>query len=522
MLRSSLIAAGSVILCTAAAAQQVDFAGAKAVQSAAKFGGTYHVASGTWTRNVPNGAVLGTNDVIYNHTANADFYTTGAIASVPTSFQFIDAGRIPATGTAGTANRDNYNVNTVTLGFCIENNTAAAADVLVTIYGSYTPCDDPINHACSGEFLGAGLPGATAANIANGYATCWIVDFDLSGGNEICILGDGDGVLDANLDFDSFGIGMEFDPGGVGGYVGAVGIGPLLAGDRSWTVQATGEITASSGAGVAGCAVAATGGGGDTYYGPVECCVPAVAGDNSSGLDNQDFNWVGDRSALGANPGCYWFGGYVNATGCNADGGIIADPLLANNPPAGFYVKIAADQTANCVPTTCDPVSDFTTFCDPANNNSTGAPAVLSGAFGSGFGSDFHMDVTGGPVPLGDGTRMLGYYLVGNLDATPGVAISDGQFCLVGVAGASFGRYNVGGTDRFSLSLFDAAGNLENLVGTGGVTGYGFDVPSDVEVAGFAPTTIMAGDTYHFQCWYRDSLAGAGHSNFSNAISVAF
>ncbi len=162
------------------------------------------------------------------------------------------------------------------------------------------------------------------------------------------------------------------------------------------------------------------------------------------------------------------------------------------------------------------------TFCDPANNNSTGSPAVLSGSFGSGVGSDLHLSVSGGPLPLGDGTRMLGYFLVGNMDATPGITLSDGQFCLVGAPGASFGRYNVSGTTRNSIGLFDAAGDLENFVGTGGVSGYGFDVPSAIEIAGFPPTTIMAGDTYHFQAWYRDTLAGAGHSNFSNGLSVTF
>ncbi|MDF1838444.1 MAG: hypothetical protein P1V35_11280, partial [Planctomycetota bacterium] len=114
------------------------------------------------------------------------------------------------------------------------------------------------------------------------------------------------------------------------------------------------------------------------------------------------------------------------------------------------------------------------------------------------------------------------YFLVGNMDATPGITLSDGQFCLVGVPGASFGRYNVSGTTRNSIGLFDAAGNLENFVGTGGVSGFGFDVPSAIEIAGFPPTTIMAGDTYHFQCWYRDTLAGSGHSNFSNGLSVTF
>ncbi|MDF1838526.1 MAG: hypothetical protein P1V35_11715 [Planctomycetota bacterium] len=468
-------------------------------------------------------AVLGTTDVIYNNTANADFYTTGRIGEQTASFDFVDAGRIPSTGSAGTANRSNYNVNTVSIGYCITNNTASAAEVAVSIYGSYNPCTDPadvLNATCSGQFTGTGLPGATAANIALGYATCWLIDFDLSGGGEICILGDGDGVFDADLDFDSFGIGMEFDPGGAGGYVGlgvGEGIGPLMAGDRMWTVQATGEVAASSGAGVVGCATAATGGGGGTYYGPAECCVPTVAGENSSGLDNQDFNWVGDRAATAQLPGCYWFGGYNNTVGCNADGGNMV------GPNAAFYAMLSADQTNNCVPTDCGTTGGMviTDFCNPANNNSTGAPAVMTGAAGSGVGSDLHLDVSGGPLPLGDGTRMLGYYLVGN-EATPGIPISDGNFCLVGTATASFGRYNVAGTTRFSLSLFDAAGNLENLVGTGGVTGYGFDVPSEVEVAGTPLTTIMSGDTYHFQCWYRDTLSGSGNSNFSSALSVTF
>ena len=165
--------------------------------------------------------------------------------------------------------------------------------------------------------------------------------------------------------------------------------------------------------------------------------------------------------------------------------------------------------------------SAFQTFCDPANNNSSGGPAVLSGSFGSGVGSDLHLSVSGGPLPLADGSRMLGYFLVGNMNNAPGITLSDGQFCLVGLGG-SFGRYNVGGTDRNSVGFFDATGNLQNIVGTGGTSGFGFDVPSDIEIAGFAPTTIMAGDTYHFQCWHRDTASGSGHSNFSNGLTVAF
>ncbi len=164
--------------------------------------------------------------------------------------------------------------------------------------------------------------------------------------------------------------------------------------------------------------------------------------------------------------------------------------------------------------------TSITSFCDPASNNSSGNPAVLTGSFGSGVGSDLHLDVSGGPLPFADGSRQLGYFLVGNL-AQPGTPVSDGLFCLIG-SGAQYGRYNVVGTTRSSASLFDAAGNLENMVGTGGTSGYGFDVPSEIYISGVGLGTITAGDTYHFQAWFRDTLSGSGRSNFTNGLSVNF
>ncbi len=513
MFRLSLISAGSLVLCTGAVAQNLASTPA-ASHGPAKFGGTFHVATGTWTRSVPSAAARGTTDVIYNNTASQGFYASQT--DDVESYQIVDAGRIPSTGSAGTANRDNYNVTGVTLGYCITDNTSNSADVLVTIYGSYAPCEDPAQQACSGEFLSTGLPGATAANIAAGYASCWVVTFDLTGGEEICLLGDGDGVFDSDLALDSFGIGYEFDPGGLGGYVNSgISFGAMLAGDRMWTVQASGEISASGGAGVPGCPTAAAGGGGDTYYGPAECCLPALGGYNSSGLDTDGAVWMGFHPSSINSSGCYWFGGGPNTVGCAANSTNPA-PYLA------LYTLLEADQTTDCIPTgcPCDPLL-IADFCNPAPNNSTGSPAVLTCACGSGFETGLHLDVSGGPLPLSGGTRMLGYFLVGN-EATPGITISDGLFCLVGTPTAFFGRYNVAGTTRYSLGLFDADGNLENTVGTGGISGYGFDVPFDIGIAGSPATTIMSGDTYHFQCWYLDRLAGIGHSNFSNAVSVTF
>lgn len=163
-----------------------------------------------------------------------------------------------------------------------------------------------------------------------------------------------------------------------------------------------------------------------------------------------------------------------------------------------------------------------TTFCDPAPNNSSGVPAVLTGVFGSGVGSDLHLDVSGGPLPF-MGSGQLGYFLVGNQNNAPGIPVplGDGPFCLVG-SGGSFGRYNISGTDLMSIGIFDASGNLQNLAGTGGVTGFGYDVSATVQISGFPTTTIMTGDTYHFQCWYRDTQSGVGRSNFTNGLSVTF
>ncbi|MEZ6005505.1 MAG: hypothetical protein R3F33_15120 [Planctomycetota bacterium] len=158
--------------------------------------------------------------------------------------------------------------------------------------------------------------------------------------------------------------------------------------------------------------------------------------------------------------------------------------------------------------------TNMSTFCDPANNNSTGAPVVLSGSMGSGVGSGLHLEATGGP------TSEFGYVLVGTAPETVApLAISDGLLCLSTAAPNQLGRYNIVGTDMSSVGSFDASGVLQNLVGTSAV-GSGYDVASTLPLTG--TPTIMAGETWHFQLWYRDGAAGTGHSNFSNGLSVTF
>ncbi len=153
-----------------------------------------------------------------------------------------------------------------------------------------------------------------------------------------------------------------------------------------------------------------------------------------------------------------------------------------------------------------------TPFCDPNNNNSTGVPAVLSGTWGSGVGSDLHLDIADG-VP-----GQLVILLVGT-EATSAINVSNGDFCLIASPTAQFFHYNVAGGSMNSVGNFSGSGAMVNAAGTS-TTGFGFDVPNTIPSA--APTTIMAGDSWHFQGWYRDTPAGVGSSNFTNGLSVTF
>ncbi len=36
------------------------------------------------------------------------------------------------------------------------------------------------------------------------------------------------------------------------------------------------------------------------------------------------------------------------------------------------------------------------------------------------------------------------------------------------------------------------------------------------------PVAVVAGETRHFQCWFRDSVGGAATSNFSDGLSLLF
>ena len=147
-----------------------------------------------------------------------------------------------------------------------------------------------------------------------------------------------------------------------------------------------------------------------------------------------------------------------------------------------------------------------TPFCDPMDLNCTGSPTQLTATIASGMGSDVNLFAAGGP------SGEFGYFLIGAMENSPGISISNGRLCL----GGQTGRYNVTGGVLNSLGQFDAAGDFVNLSGTGtSAGGFGFDVPASAPFGG-----MLAGSTWHFQLWHRDACGGPPASNFSNGLTV--
>lgn len=152
-------------------------------------------------------------------------------------------------------------------------------------------------------------------------------------------------------------------------------------------------------------------------------------------------------------------------------------------------------------------------------DNSGGAPATLHARGTDAVSSnDLSLRVSGLPA-TGTTAYLFNAFLSPGQTlstvSTPSIAgvAASGDVCI---AGGTFGRHVFGGdiymgTDGF----FDVSLDLS-------------DVPSprDAGVNGnpsyLYSTSVLAGETWYWQCWYRDPSSGTGHSNFSSAISVTF
>jgi formylglycine-generating enzyme required for sulfatase activity len=138
-----------------------------------------------------------------------------------------------------------------------------------------------------------------------------------------------------------------------------------------------------------------------------------------------------------------------------------------------------------------------TNYCSPAVANSTGASAMISGS-GSAVVSSNNLVLTSSGLPRNAAAYFLCSRTQGFVQNPGGSA---GDLCL----GNPIGR-QVGG-----------------VIPNSGATGI-VNVTADLNVMPQpnGAVVVLPGDTWNFQCWYRDAVGGSATSNFSDGLAVLF
>jgi len=372
MLRSSLFSSSALaLLCVTASAQST--LTPQKITAPIKDRGTYHLATGTWTRTSPSNNF--NSEVLFNNTA-----VSGYFFGTTAGFNTVDHGRIPSTSSpAGpdsvAGNADIYTIDCFQIGYC--SNIPAAGggvDFVINFYDGYGPCTDvdaPGAGAVAG-FFGTGLAGGTPASTQG----CWTASFDLANTTVTFTLGgDADGTWDNVANADSFGWGLDMTNA-----TSANGTGPFIAGNCP----------------VGGVTVPQRGFG--TKFGGVSGATDAT------GLGTNDFFWI-DSAILGSsmspNGGCFFFGG------CTP--GVVGP---AHNPYGGYWLQLFGTKGAGA-PT-------GTAYCS-STINASGSQAVMSFSGGT---QSLVLTVDG--LPNGSGQLFSGSMGF----ETPGMAmLGDGPLC---------------------------------------------------------------------------------------------
>lgn len=472
MLRSSLFTASAFALVASAAAQSSSpaFRNATPITGPVKNAGTYHLATGTWTR-AANSVVanFGASDNVYSNTADYGYYEPGIgpgpAAAAPLG-QLLDAAAIPgttnpATFALGGPDREDNLITELNLGYCDFDLNAGVAGWTLDFYDDYAPCTFP-PPAPKGTVVLTGFP-------SNG---CWIVDIDLTGGFEFTLQADGGATapgFDNDPALDSIGISYRYTGTGTGN------AGPILCGDPAATDTgwlAGGPPTTGS----------------NTYYGEVGGCPGS-----GSGYQNTDNFHIEDTFASGFPSGCYFFGGYSNS---NPD--CVSALTAADTPYSGFWMEMSS--TGGDAP----PISQA--GCIGAVT-STGAPAICQ-VFGDIVAANDDAVLTASGLPA----NQFGIFATGLATVPPNTILSgDGWICInPGIMGG--------------LGRFQGSAQIKNSGATGEIT---LDTNTSEWSLTAVPTSVgsyatMTGVTANFQAWFRDTPAGNTGFNFSGSCEVTW
>lgn len=436
-----------------------------------RYAGTYHVASGTWTRPSGYGTDMG-SDVVYSNTAFTPFFTDYNGPTGDLAYGVIyDTGGLPGTTNpgpfAGTVVADSYTISGFQIGYCDNDLGTDVAGWEISFYESFSFSD-----VCTSGTPNPPMPTQTYFLTGLPSNGCWVVDIDVTG-MEAILGADGGAAnpgFDGDPDLDSFAWSHKY----IGS--GTSDAGFVVAGDPANTEPnwQPGSLPLD---------------GTHTYYGAASNCTDGMGTGLGTGYLTEDLAFM---DALGATlpiaTGCYNLFGYQQPNGCG-------------QAPTNAYMSWHMEMYSATIGG--DPIISGPPICN-ALSNSTGTPATLR--------------VTGDPDPaLNEATleveglpmNQFGIFAAGRaLPATP-LALGNGLLCIDPNAGGGLGRFdgpnqikNSGATGTVSLSTAAGEWNL-----------------SAIETAN-GTYAAMAGITSYFQFWYRDNV-GAGY-NFSDAVGVTW
>jgi len=244
----------------------------------------------------------------------------------------------------------------------------------------------------------------------------------------------------------------------------------------------------------------------------------AFTGDDSLELCDSAGTSIDVLGEIGFDPGNYWGAG---STTTYEDTLRRKSTIARGRESASFDPSIEYDgyprDTFSGLGVHEAPIAVFVS-CD-VTNNSSGTPATLS-ASGSTTVTDNDLTLTVAGLPTAGTTAFLfnaflapGQSLVTVPNPTPGGGpAAGGDVCI---AGGTFGRH-VFGSDVFI-----------GTSGTFSITVDLTDVPSPRDGVSFPnpghySTAVLSGETWYWQCWYRDQAVGVGESNFSESIAITF
>ena len=235
-------------------------------------------------------------------------------------------------------------------------------------------------------------------------------------------------------------------------------------------------------------------------------------------LSDASGNSVDVIGEIGVDPGSFWGSG---STTTEEDTLRRKSPVERGHTSGAFDPAIEFDgyprNTFSGLGNHAGPVAVFVD-CD-VTTNSGGTPATLY-ANGSRAVADNNLSLTVAGLPTAGTTAFLfnaflapGQSLVTVPNPTPGGGpAAGGDVCI---AGGTFGRH-VFGSDVFI-----------GTSGTFSITVDLTDVPSPRDGVSFPnpghySTAVLSGETWYWQCWYRDQAVGVGESNFSESIAITF